>query len=92
MVIKSVYTFADGRIGTLTKSDKFFKYIDTLNENNEVVKEPVYYYIRKKGTNEVYNEAIDILPFEYEEVTEEEMKKLVPDVKVEPVPIEESEG
>lgn len=81
MVNKSVYTFADGRVGTLTKSDKFFKYIDTLNENNEAVKEPVYYYIRKKGTDEVYNEAIDILPFEYEEVTEEEMKSLVPDTK-----------
>ena len=92
MVIKSVYTFSDGRVGTLTKSDKFYKYIDVLNENNEVVKEPEYYYIRKKGTDEIYNEAIDILPFEYDEVTEEEMKQLVPDVKVEPIPTEESEG
>ena len=92
MVNKSVYTFADGRVGTLTKSDKFYKYVEELNENNEVVNKPVYYYIRKVGTNEVYNEAIDILPFEYEEVTEEEMKQLVPDVKVEPIPPEESEG
>ena len=91
MVNKSVYTFADGRVGTLRKSDKFFKYIDTINDNNEIVKEPVYYYIRKKGTNEVYSEAIDILPFEYEEVTEKEMEQLVPDVKVEPIPTEESE-
>lgn len=91
MVDPKPYHFKDGRIGTISKSDKFYKYIDVLNENNVVVKEPVYYYIRKKGTDEIYNVAIDILPFEYEEVTEEEMKQLVPDVKVEPIPIEESE-
>ena len=78
MVNKSVYTFADGRVGTLTKSDKFYKNIEISDNNGNVVIEPVYYYIRKVGTNEVYNEAIDILYFEYEEVTEEEMEKLVP--------------
>ena len=77
MIVKTVYTFEDGRIGTLTKSDKFYKNVERLDENDEKVIEPVNYYIRKKGTNEVYNEAIDVLPFEYEEVTEEEMKELV---------------
>lgn len=79
MIVKTVYTFADGRVGTKRYSDKFYKNIEKLDENGEQVIEPVNYYIRKIGTNEVYNEAIDILPYEYEEVTEEEMKKLVPE-------------
>lgn len=82
MIVKTVYTFADGRVGTKTYSDKFYKNVERLGENEEKVVEPVNYYIRKKGTKEVYNEAIDILPFEYEEVTEEEMKKLVPESEV----------
>lgn len=77
MIVKTVYTFADGRVGTKTYSDKFYKNIERLGKNEEKVVETVNYYIRKKGTEEVYNEAIDILPFEYEEVTEEEMKELI---------------
>ena len=82
MIVKTVYTFADGRVGTKTFSDKLYKNVERLDEKGEKVVEPVNYYIRKKGTNEVYNEAIDILPFEYEEVTEEELKKLVPESEV----------
>lgn len=77
MIVKTVYTFADGRVGTKTYSDKFYKNIERLNEKDEKTVEAINYYIRKKDTNEIYSEAIDILPFEYEEVTEEEMKKLV---------------
>ena len=82
MIVKTVYTFADGRVGTKTFSDKLYKNVERLDEKGEKVVEPVNYYIRKKGTEEVYNEAIDILPYEYEEVTEEEMKKLVPESEV----------
>ena len=77
MIVKTVYTFADGRVGTKTYSDKFYKNVERLGENGEKVVEPINYYIRKKNTNEIYSEAIDILPFEYEEVTEEEMSKII---------------
>ncbi len=73
MIVKEPYYFGDGRIGTLTKSDKFFKNITELDENGKEVIRPVNYKIRKKGTAEVYDVAIDILPFEYEELTEAEM-------------------
>ena len=84
MIQTEPYIFKDGRIGTNSYSDKFYKNVERLDENAEKVVEPVYYYIRKKGTEETYarigenkEQAIDILPFEYEEVTEEEMKELV---------------
>ena len=86
MIQTEPYVFKDGRIGTNTYSDKFYKNVKRLDENGETVIETVYYYIRKKGTEELYartgekkDQAIDILPFEYEEVTEEEMKELVPE-------------
>lgn len=55
MLIKEVYHFDDGRVGTKHYSD-----------NNK--------YIRKVGTEEKYVEAVDILPYEYEE-TDEEIKE-----------------
>lgn len=79
MIVTAVYTFADGRVGTKTFSDKFYKTKEIIEENGEITLKPINYYIRKKDTNEVYDEAIDILNFEYEEVTEEEMKELVPE-------------
>lgn len=73
MIVKQPYYFGDGRVGTLTKSDKFFKNIRELDENGKEVVKLINYKIRKKGTTEVYDEAIDILAFEYEELTEAEM-------------------
>lgn len=80
MIQTQAYKFVDGRIGTKTFSDKLYKNVERINENGEKVIEPVYYYIRKVGTNEVYSEAIDILSFKYEEVTEEKMKELIPEI------------
>ena len=93
------YIFKDGRVGTNTYSDKLYKNIEKVDEDGKIIVEPIYYSIRKKGTTEIYarnsekkEQAIDVLPFKYEEVTEEEMKQFVPDVKAEPISIEESEG
>ena len=79
MIVKTVYTFEDGRIGTKTYSDKLYKITSRLDEDGREIQEQVYYYIRKVGTQEIYDQAIDVLPFDYEEVTEEEMKELVPE-------------
>ena len=89
-VIKNPYIFKDGRTGTLTKSDRVYKTIEEtitevdeqgnpiLNEDGEPVKKTetkiIFYDIRKKGTGEVYSEAVDILPYDYEEVSYEEME------------------
>lgn len=48
MIVKEVYYFNDGRIGTRTFSNIGVK-------------------IRKVDTDEVYDEAIDVLSFDYEE-------------------------
>ena len=89
-VIKDPYVFKGGRVGTLSKSDKIYKTVEEeiiqvdeegnpiLNENGEpVVKtetKTIFYDIRKKGTEEVYNEAVDVLPYDYEEISYEEME------------------
>lgn len=84
MIKTEPYVFKDGRTGINTYSDEFYKNIERIDDNGKTITEPVYYHIRKKGTEEIYarvgektEQAIDILPFEYEEVTEEEMKELV---------------
>ena len=86
MVVKEPYNFGDGRKGYYTKSDRFYKTIEVEepvekeNENGEKVIEfkkvlkDVYYKIRKVGTNEIYDDATDILNFDYEELTEAEME------------------
>ena len=89
-IIKDPYVFKGGRVGTLSKSDKIYKTLEEeiiqedeqgnpiLNEDGEpVVKietKTIFYDIRKKGTDEVYNEAIDVLSYDYEEVSFEEME------------------
>lgn len=84
-VIKDPYVFKDGRIGTLAKSDKFYKTIvesrpvPVTDENGthlelQKVTRDVYYKIRKVGTDEVYDEAVDVIKYDYEEVTEAEME------------------
>ena len=89
-IIKDPYVFKGGRVGTLSKSDKIYKTLEeeiiqedeegnpVLNENGEpVVKietKTIFYDIRKKDTDEVYNEAIDVLSYDYEEVSFEEME------------------
>lgn len=87
MIQTEKYTFKDGRIGTNTYSDKLYKNIEKVDEDGKIIVEPIYYSIRKKGTTEIYarnsekkEQAIDVLSFEYEEVTEAEMKELVPEV------------
>ena len=80
-IVKEVYVFKDGRTGTLTKSDmayKSFEETTTEEVDGEIVEKTetkvIFYDIRKKGTGEVYSEAVDILPYDYEEVTFEEMR------------------
>lgn len=85
MVVTETYNFKDGRVGTKHYSDKLYKTIEVnkvdengnivLNEQGQPVKEmkSIYYYIRNKTTNAVYSDAIDILPYEYEELTDTEM-------------------
>ena len=87
MIQTKPYNFTDGRIGTKHYSDKLYKTIEVdkvdengnivLNEQGQPVKEmkSIYYYIRNKTTGGVYSEAIDILPYEYDELTEEEMSE-----------------
>ena len=81
MIIKEPYNFNDGRIGIKSYSNKFYKTIEVEeahDENGELIfkklPKDIYYNIRKVGTDEVYDEAIDILSFEYEEVSLEEME------------------
>ena len=87
MAAKTIpYKFNDGRGGFYTKSNKVYKTIEietpieTKDENGEIkiefVKEQkdIYYKIRKIGTDEVYDEAIDIIEHKYEDVTEAEME------------------
>ena len=76
MVKKDVYKFNDGRIGTKSYSDKLFKLKEVeTGDGNKEMKE-VHYFIRKVGSpNEIYEEAIDILPFEYEELSTLEMEE-----------------
>lgn len=87
MAVKQVpYDFEDGRKGYYTKSDKFYKTIEveepieTENENGEKIIEfkkvpkDIYYKIRKVGTNEIYDDAIDVIKYDYEEVNEAEME------------------
>lgn len=82
MVVTESYKFKDGRDGFLSKSDRIFTVIEEkvfeevageIIERNEP--KIVFYDIRKKGTNEIYNSAIDMFKTEYEEVAEEEMQK-----------------
>lgn len=89
-VIKNPYVFKGGRVGTIAKSDRVYKTIEettievdeqgnpVLNENGEPVEKTetkiIFYDIRKKGTEEVYGEAVDVLPYDYEEVSYEEME------------------
>ena len=89
-VVKEPYIFKGGRVGTIAKSDRVYKATEEeviqgdeqgnpiLNENGEpIVKTEtkiIFYDIRKKGTGEVYSEAVDILPYDYEEVSYEEME------------------
>ena len=80
-IVKEVYVFKDGRTGTLTKSDRVYKsFEETTTEevDGEVVERTetkvIFYDIRKKGTNEIYSEAVDVLPYDYEEVSYEEME------------------
>lgn len=85
MVQTKPYNFTDGRIGTKHYSDKLYKTIEVdkvdengnivLNEQGQPVKEMknVYYYIRNKTTGGIYDDAIDVLPYEYEELTDTEM-------------------
>ena len=79
MVIKEIYNFKDGRVGTKHYSDKLYKTteVEELNEQGELVKiqRDVYYYIKNTTTNAVYSEAIDILPYNYVELTDDEMKQ-----------------
>ena len=81
MVVKEEYKFKDGRVGIRTHSDKFYKTIEVeepTENNGEIelkkVYKDIYYKIRKVGTDEIYEEAIDILNFEYEEVSQAEME------------------
>ena len=37
MIVKTVYTFADGRVGTKTFSDKLYKNVERLDEKGEKV-------------------------------------------------------
>lgn len=77
MVVTETYNFKDGRVGTKHYSDKLYttEEVEMLNENGErtKVKQDVYYYIKNTTTNAVYSEAIDILPYNYVELTDEEM-------------------
>lgn len=87
MAVKQVpYDFEDGRKGYHTKSDKFYKTIEVEepieieNESGEKVIEfekvskDIYYKIKKVGTNEIYDDAIDVIKYDYEEVSEAEME------------------
>lgn len=83
--IQTPYKFDDGRNGYFTKSDKFYKTIEveepievtdesgTRIEMKKVTKD-IYYKIRKVGTEEVYDSAIDVIKYDYEDVTEAEME------------------
>lgn len=77
MVVKEIYNFKDGRVGTKHYSDRVYKTIEVEepNEQGELVKtqQVVHYYIKNTTTNAVYSEAIDILPYNYIELTDEEM-------------------
>jgi hypothetical protein len=80
-VIKDPYILKDGRVGTIAKSDRVYKsFEETTTEevDGEIVERTeikvIFYDIRKKGTGEIYSEAIDVLPYDYEEVSYEEME------------------
>lgn len=86
MVKTDPYTFADGRIGTKNYSDKVYKVLYKTDENgeeildangNKIIEGVMKYCIRKVGTNEIYDEAIDVLNYTYEELTAEEMAELI---------------
>ena len=73
MVVKESYKFADGRVGTIAKSNLVFGKITEYDEYGNAYKTDKYYDIRKVGTTEEYDVAIDIVEHEYEELTFEEM-------------------
>ena len=87
MIVKETYNFKDGRVGTRHYSDRIYKTIEVdkvdekgnvvLNEQGQPVKEikNVYYYIKNKTTGGIYSDALDILPYDYDELTEEEMSE-----------------
>ena len=83
--IQTPYKFDDGRNGYFTKSDRLYKTMEveepveltdesgTRIEMKKVMKD-IYYKIRKVGTKEVYDSAIDVIKYDYEDVTEAEME------------------
>lgn len=81
-IVKDVYIFKDGRTGILTKSDRVYKATEET-VIKEVDGKPIkttevkviFYDVRKKGTGEVYENAVDLYPYDYEEVSFEEMEE-----------------
>ena len=81
MILTEPYKFPDGRNGFFTRSTLVYKITeDSIVEevDGELVErrapKTIYYDIRKKGTDEIYKDAKDIIRYEYEEVTHEEME------------------
>lgn len=81
MVIKTPITLPLNRKGMRSQSDVIYDYeVELDQEGNPVLdeqgnekKKPIYYLIRKRGTDEIYDVADDVLEYEYDEITKEEM-------------------
>lgn len=76
MIVKEEFIFKDGRKGTKTYSDKVYKEIEKINQDGESIIIQEHYKIRKIGTDEIYDEAIDVESSNYEYIETDEKIEL----------------